>query len=131
LQKNFLELQNMPEEEWDLETRGTIEYFIAPNTILSHSVDHMAVYRFLPRAVDETVSELTIYTPEPVETDEAIAHYRRTLELHQRVAGDEDFVQQEAIQRSLASGLVTETIFGRNEPAAIHFHESLRALLRD
>jgi phenylpropionate dioxygenase-like ring-hydroxylating dioxygenase large terminal subunit len=130
LQKNFLELKNLPEDQWDLESRGTIEYFIAPNTILSHSVDHMAVYRFLPRSVDETVSELTIYTPEPVETEAGHEHYRRTLELHRRVSGGEDFVQQEAIQRSLASGLVEETIFGRNEPAAIHFHNSLRALLR-
>ena len=129
LQRNFLDLKELPEDEWDLDSRGTIEYFIAPNTILSHSVDHMAVYRFLPTAVDETVSELTIYTPKPVETDAERAHYRRTLELHQRVAGDEDFVQQEAIQRSLATGLVGETIFGRNEPAAIHFHNSLRALL--
>jgi len=130
LQKNFPELKDLPEEQWDLESRGTIEYFIAPNTILSHSVDHMAVYRFLPRAVDETVAELTIYTPKPVESDADREHYRRTLELHQRVSGGEDFIQQEAIQRSLASGLVKETIFGRNEPAAIHFHTAMRELLK-
>ena len=129
LQKNFLELKDLPEDQWDLESRGTIEYFIAPNTILSHSVDHMAVYRFLPRSVDETVAELTIYTPKPVESEVDQNHYRRTLELHQRVSGGEDFVQQEAIQRALASGLVKETIFGRNEPAAIHFHNALRELL--
>ena len=41
---------------------------------------------------------------------------------------NEDFIQQEAIQRSLASGLVKETIFGRNEPAAIHFHTAMREL---
>ena len=90
----------------------------------------MAVYRFLPRSVDETVAELTIYTPKPVESEADQAHYRRTLELHQRVSGGEDFIQQEAIQRSLSSGLVKETIFGRNEPAAIHFHNSLRELLQ-
>jgi len=130
LQKNFLELKDLPEDQWDLESRGTIEYFIAPNTILSHSVDHIAVYRFLPRSVDETVVELTIYTPKPVESEADHEHYRRTLELHQRVSGGEDFLQQEGIQRSLASGLVKETIFGRNEPAAIHFHTALRDLLQ-
>jgi hypothetical protein len=72
---------------------------------------------------------LTIYTPKPVESEADHTHYRRTLELHQRVSGGEDFIQQEAIQRSLASGLVKETIFGRNEPAAIHFHNALRDLL--
>jgi phenylpropionate dioxygenase-like ring-hydroxylating dioxygenase large terminal subunit len=129
LQKNFPELKDLPEDQWDLGSRGTIEYFIAPNTILSHSVDHLAIYRFLPTAVDETIAEMTIYTPKAVETEAEHEHYRRTLELHQRVSGGEDFIQQEGIQRSLATGLVKETIFGRNEPAAIHFHNSLRELL--
>ena len=130
LQKNFPELKDLAEDQWDLASRGTIEYFIAPNTILSHSVDHLAVYRFLPTAVDETIAEMTIYTPKPVESEADHEHYRRTLELHQKVSGGEDFIQQEGIQRSLASGLVKETIFGRNEPAAIHFHTALRELLR-
>ena len=130
LQKNFPELKDLPEDQWDLESRGTIEYFIAPNTILSHSVDHLAIYRFLPTDVDETTAEMTIYTPKAVESDAEHEHYRRTLELHKRVSGGEDFIQQEGIQRSLASGLVKETIFGRNEPAAIHFHNSLRELLK-
>ena len=90
----------------------------------------MAVYRFLPCSVDETVAELTIYTPKPVESDADHAHYRRTLELHQKVSGGEDFILQEAIQRSLSTGLVEETIFGRNEPAAIHFHTAMRELLK-
>ena len=130
LQKNFPELKDLPEDQWDLAARGTIEYFVAPNTILSHSVDHLAIYRFLPTAVDETVAEMTIYTPKPVESEADHDHYRRTLELHQKVSGGEDFIQQEGIQRALASGLVKETIFGRNEPAAIHFHTALRELLR-
>jgi phenylpropionate dioxygenase-like ring-hydroxylating dioxygenase large terminal subunit len=131
LQKNFPELAQLPEDQWDLSSRSTIEYFIAPNTILSHSVDHLALYRFLPQGVDDTISEMTIYTPAPVATDEQRAHYERTLELHQKVSGGEDFILQENIQRSLASGMVQETIFGRNEPAAIHFHEQLRRLIAE
>ena len=49
-------------------------------------------------AVDETVAEMTIYTPKPVESEADQEHYRRTLELHQRVSGGEDFIQQEGIQ---------------------------------
>jgi phenylpropionate dioxygenase-like ring-hydroxylating dioxygenase large terminal subunit len=131
LQKNFPELAQLPEDQWDLDARATIEYFIAPNTILSHSIDHLAVYRFLPQSVDDTISEMTVYTPAPVTTDEGRTHYDRTIELHKKVSGGEDFITQERIQRSLASGMVAETIFGRNEPAAIHFHEQLRALLAE
>ena len=46
-QKSILDLAEAPEDEWDLLSRATVEYLIAPNTILSHSVDHFAVYQFL------------------------------------------------------------------------------------
>ena len=127
-QKSILELGEAPEEEWELLSRATVEYLIAPNTILSHSVDHFAVYQFLPTAVDHTDITMTLYTPESV-TDRTRPHYERTLELHQRVGASEDFPQAVKIQQSLASGLVTETLVGRHEVALIHFHQALDQLL--
>lgn len=131
LQRDFVELADLPAEEWELASRSTIEYLLAPNTVLSHSVDHLAVYRFLPTAVDRTVVELVVHTPAPVDGDAGRAHFDRTLELHQRVSGGEDFAEQERIWRALASGAVTETVVGRNEPGVIHFHDQLNALLGD
>lgn len=127
-QKSILELAEAPEEEWDLLSRATVEYLIAPNVILSHSVDHFAVYQFLPTAVDHTDITMTLYTPEPV-TDQTRPHYERTLELHQRVGASEDFPQSVKIQQSLSSGLVEETLVGRHEVALIHFHQALDELL--
>lgn len=131
LQRNFTELASMPEHEWELASRGTIEYLVAPNTVLSHSVDHLGLYRFWPLAPDETRVDLTIYTPQPVDTDEARAHFARTLELHQKVSGGEDFAEQERIQFAMSSGVVDETIFGRNEPGVIRFHAALDELLAE
>lgn len=128
LQRNFAELADLPAEQWDLQSRSTIEYLLAPNTVVSHSVDHLALYRFVPTAADATAVELTMYTPEPV-PDAQRHHYDRTLELHRRVSGGEDFAEQERIQHCLASGQVTHTVFGRNEPGVIHFHQQLRALV--
>ncbi|MCY3960067.1 MAG: hypothetical protein OXG34_00145, partial [bacterium] len=105
-----------------------VEYLIAPNTILSHSVDHFAVYQFLPTSADHTDITMTLYTPEPV-TDRTRPHYDRTLELHQKVGAGEDFPQAVKIQQSLSSGLVTETLVGRHEVALIHFHRALDELL--
>ncbi|WP_419926306.1 aromatic ring-hydroxylating oxygenase subunit alpha [Candidatus Poriferisocius sp.] len=127
-QKSVLELAEVPEDEWDLLSRATVEYLIAPNTILSHSVDHFAVYQFLPTAVDRTDVTMTLYTPEPP-TDRTQRHYERTLELHQEVGADEDFPQAVKIQQSLDSGLVDETLVGRHEVALIHFHQALDELL--
>ena len=127
-QKSILELAEAPEDQWDLLSRATVEYLIAPNTILSHSVDHFAVYQFLPTSADHTDVTMTLYTPEPV-TDRTRPHYERTLELHQKVGAGEDFPQAVKIQRSLDSGLVAETLVGRHEVALIHFHQALDALL--
>ena len=128
-QKSILDLAEAPEDEWDLLSRATVEYLIAPNTILSHSVDHFAVYQFLPTAADHTDIAMTLYTPEPV-TDRTRPHYGRTLELHRRVGAGEDFPQAVKIQQSLSSGLVDETLVGRHEVALVHFHRALEELLR-
>jgi hypothetical protein len=125
LQKSLLDLKGTDPSSWELLPHGTVEYLISPSTVLSHSVDHLALYRFLPLAADRTAVEAMIYTPAPVETDRQATHYRRTLELHQRVSGDQDFTQCVKIQRSLETGRVDQVLFGRNEPAAIHFHRCL------
>ena len=129
LQKSLLELKGTDPAGWELLPHGTVEYLIAPATVLSHSVDHLALYRFLPLAADRTAVEATLYTPSPVETERQASHFRKTLELHQRVSGDQDFTQQVKIQRSLATGRVDRVLFGRNEPAAIHFHRSLEDVI--
>jgi len=128
LQKSLLGLRDRPEDEWELLPHGTVEYVLAPGGILSHSVDHVAFYRFVASAVDHTRVELTTYTPEPVADDAGREHYDRTIDLHVRVSGGEDFTQQVKLQRSLASGRHLGSVFGRNEPAAIHFHQTMRAL---
>lgn len=129
LMKSVLTLRDRPESEWDLLAHGTVEYFIAPNVVLNYSVDHLAVYRFVPLAADRTRATLTMYTPREITTDTETTHYRRTLALHQRVSGGQDFTKQEQIQRTLGSGALDHIVFGRNEPAAIHFHRTTRALL--
>jgi phenylpropionate dioxygenase-like ring-hydroxylating dioxygenase large terminal subunit len=129
-QKSLLGLAERPESEWDLLAHATIEYLVGANFLLSHSIDHVAAYRFVPEAPDRTRVELVLYTEEPI-GDEAARreHYDRTLALHVKVATDEDFDEQERIQANLASGAVPEVLFGRNEPAAAHLHRWVHELL--
>lgn len=128
LMKTVLGLRDVPEGEWTLLPHGTVEYLLTPNMVVNYSVDHVAIYRFVPLAPDRTRAELTIYTPQPVTTDDDRDHFARTLALHLRVSGGEDFTKQEEVQRGLASGAIDEVVFGRNEPAAILFHRTLDAL---
>jgi hypothetical protein len=41
----------------------------------------------------------------------------------------EDFPTGRSIQIGLASGAQTHTVFGRNEPAMIHYHKSMLVAL--
>lgn len=129
LMKSVFDQRDRDESEWNLLRHGTVEYFVSPNAVLNYSVDHVAVYWFEPLAPDRTRVLMTVYTPRPVELDEQRTHFEKTIALHRRVSGGEDFPKQQEVQRALASGLMREVVFGRNEPAAIHFHQTLRELL--
>jgi phenylpropionate dioxygenase-like ring-hydroxylating dioxygenase large terminal subunit len=129
-QKSLLQLAERPESEWDLLGHATVEYLVGANFLLSHSVDHVAAYRFVPEAPDRTRVELVLYTESPIgDEGPRREHYERTLALHVKVATDEDFHEQERIQANLASGAVPEVLFGRNEPAAAHLHRRVHELL--
>jgi hypothetical protein len=45
------------------------------------------------------------------------------------VVTGEDFPAGRTIQIGLTSGAQTHTVFGRNEPAMIHYHRSMREAL--
>jgi hypothetical protein len=45
------------------------------------------------------------------------------------VVTGEDFPAGRSIQIGLTSGAQTHTVFGRNEPAMIHYHRSMQAAL--
>jgi len=51
------------------------------------------------------------------------------LQLVLDVVTGEDFPTGRTIQPGLTSGAQARTVFGRNEPAMIHYHRSLRAAL--
>jgi hypothetical protein len=46
------------------------------------------------------------------------------------VVNGEDFPAGRTIQLGLTSGAQSHTVFGRNEPAMIHYHRSMQAALR-
>ncbi len=54
---------------------------------------------------------------------------RARLEHAIKTVLEEDFALGERMQRGFMSGLQTEVVYGRNEPALIHFHQRLRAAL--
>jgi len=129
--KKLERLKAEPEENWDLMWNTTLVYSLFPNTILMVQGDHVELARIFPREgrVDRAVMELGVYIPKAVETDEERTHWDKNMQLILDVVTGEDFPAGRSIQIGLTSGAQTHTVFGRNEPAMIHYHRSLRAAL--
>ncbi len=79
--------------------------------------------------VDRSQIEFAFYSPQPATTDKARAYWKKNYDLAVKTVLDEDFALGERMQRGFMSGLQDEVIYGRNEPALIHFHQRLRAVL--
>jgi phenylpropionate dioxygenase-like ring-hydroxylating dioxygenase large terminal subunit len=125
-------LKAEPEDKWDLMWNTTIIYSLFPNTLLLVQGDHVELARIFPcdGRVDRAVMELGLYVPRAPRTDEEHIHWDKNMNLVLDVVMGEDFPTGRTIQFGLASGAQTHTVFGRNEPAMIHYHRSLRAALR-
>jgi phenylpropionate dioxygenase-like ring-hydroxylating dioxygenase large terminal subunit len=105
---------------------GTIQYLIPPNAVLSHQVDHVQFWQIYPIGSDpgRCRVELHLYWPRPVD-DEGRRKAEFNLELLWKVTTTEDFPQSDRIHSNLVSGAIRELVFGRNEPALIHYHKQI------
>lgn len=129
--KKVERLKLEPEESWDLMWNTTIVYSLFPNTLLLLQGDHVELARVFPAEgrVDRSVMELSLYVPRAPTTDEERTHWDKNMQLVLDVVTGEDFRAGRTIQSGLRAGAQTHTVFGRNEPAMIHYHRSIRIAL--
>jgi phenylpropionate dioxygenase-like ring-hydroxylating dioxygenase large terminal subunit len=118
-----------PEDQWSLLPYGTIQYFLVPNGLVVHQLDHFEVWVVEPLSVNRTRTTTSVYAPSAPQTDKARDYFVKNLDLLLQVTGDEDFTLMAQIQRTLESGGLPELIYGRIEPPLIHFHQQVNALL--
>ena len=129
LRKDVVDETRKPKEEWSLLPYGTIQYFLVPNAVVVHQLDHVEVWRVEPLDVRTTRVTTSIHAPTEPETDRARRYWTRNLDLLLQVTGTEDFPLMEAVQANLDAGVVTELVHGRNEPPLIHLHRSIEDAL--
>jgi phenylpropionate dioxygenase-like ring-hydroxylating dioxygenase large terminal subunit len=129
--KKLERLKAEPEESWDLMWNTTLIYSLFPNTVLILQGDHVELSRIFPceARVDRAVMELTLYVPRAPITQEERTHWDKNMQLALDVVVGEDFPAGRSIQLGLTFGAQTHTVFGRNEPAMIHYHRSMQAAL--
>ncbi len=129
--KKLERLQSQPEQSWDLMWNTTLIYALFPNTLLVLQGDHVELVRIFPSEgrVDRALMELALYVPKAPTTDEERTHWDKNMQLVLDVVTGEDFPTGRTIQIGIASGAQTRVVYGRNEPAMIHYHQSLRSAL--
>ena len=123
------EVSQKPEPERRLLPHTTIEYYLLPNVVLTHQIDHVELWRAIPIRVDRTLVSTSLYAPEAPQTDAARGYWKKNLDVLLRITENEDFPMMAEIYRGLASGAVKELIYGKLEPALVHYHRSLDRLL--
>jgi phenylpropionate dioxygenase-like ring-hydroxylating dioxygenase large terminal subunit len=131
LRYSAAEWEGRPDGDWNVLANILPIYRLMPNSIIVFQSDHLETWRTLPCDVDRTLVEFALYVPEPPATDKARAYWQKNYDLAIRTVLDEDFALGEKMQRGFMSGLQAEVVYGRNEPALIHFHQRLKALLNE
>ena len=131
--RTIVEAREMPEKDWDLVTHTALVYVLFPNAVVVMQADHLETWRVYPvkDKPDECITCLDFYIPEPAETDSARRHWDRNMDLVIRTVAEEDFPTSEGIQFGFDSGAQDSIVFGRNEPALIHWQQSIAKALRD
>ncbi len=107
----------------------TTEYLIAPNVLLTHQVDHIQFWRVYPLdGAQRCLVELNVFWPNPADKpmdEEAWRKAKLNVDLVWQVTTDEDFPQSVNIHKNLASGVLPDLVFGKNEPALIRYHQNI------
>jgi phenylpropionate dioxygenase-like ring-hydroxylating dioxygenase large terminal subunit len=124
-QTSILDQADDPPETWRLLPHAVLQYFLAPNVVVSNLYGYVMTWRFVPRGVDRTEVHHTLYTYDAVDTDEQRAHYDQRFDAARSVTAEEDFPESEAVHRNLASGSLAATVAGCNEPGMVHFHRMI------
>jgi phenylpropionate dioxygenase-like ring-hydroxylating dioxygenase large terminal subunit len=117
-----------PKEEWSLIPYGTIQYFVVPNALVVHQLDHVELWRLEPLDVGRVRTHTSIFAPTPP-TESAQRYWTKNLDLLLQVTGSEDFPTMERIYATLKSGALPELVYGRIEPPLVHFHSALNEAL--
>ncbi|MDF1721389.1 MAG: SRPBCC family protein [Minwuia sp.] len=124
-------LRDKPESDWHLVPETAMIYTFFPNVTLVVQAGHVEMWRSYPADGVPGASrvQVSVFTPEAVEAEKARAFYEKNIDLAIRTVDGEDFPLSEHIQTGHGAGAHDAVIYGRNEPALIHYHQSLVAAL--
>ena len=126
------EMLKLPESEWRVTTAGLPAYWLFPNVQLLPSEFGCFLVRAYPTpgTAGHHTSRITFYIWPGIEEDSAEEGMLRNIgEGFSSIIRDEDYVVAASQQKAANEGSLEHVLFGRNEPALHHYHNTYRSAL--
>jgi phenylpropionate dioxygenase-like ring-hydroxylating dioxygenase large terminal subunit len=126
------EMRLLPEAEWNISAAALPVYWLFPNVQLMPFDEGLYLLRAYPVPGDpgRHISKVSFYLRPPQDgSDQARETAQEVARGFSEVIRDEDYVMAASQQRSAESGAVQFSVFGRNEPALHHYHNTYRRAL--
>jgi phenylpropionate dioxygenase-like ring-hydroxylating dioxygenase large terminal subunit len=124
----IMDLEDVPEEQWDPLQNMVVIYALFPNIVLSATIANGELFRVYPG--DAPGRSITVHqnsTPLDLSDDATAAGAAAVFDYAHSTVRDEDYALVEHLQANLASGVREHLVFGRNEPGLQHRHETWAA----
>lgn len=119
----ILDLEGVPEEQWDPLQNMVVIYALFPNIVLSATIANGELFRVYP---GETPGRsITVHqnsTPLDVSEESVAAGAAAVFDYAHSTVRDEDYALVAGLQANLQSGVRERLVFGRNEPGLQHRH---------
>jgi len=129
------EMRLLPEDQWDITVAGLPVYWLFPNVILMPFEIGVFLVRAYPDRSDpgRHVSRIDFYVrPSAIDSKPDVAEFLSSIATNfAEIIRDEDYVMSSSQQTAANGRSLDRIIFGRNEPALHHYHNTYRSLLGD
>jgi len=127
----ILDLEDVPEEQWEPLQAMVVIYALFPNIVISCTVANGELFRIYPGDVpSRSVTVHQNSTPLDVSDESTAAGAAAVFEYAHSTVRDEDYALVAGLQANLESGVREHLVFGRNEPGLHHRHATWTEAIR-
>ena len=122
----ILDLENVPEEQWEPLQNMVVIYALFPNIVLSATIANGELFRVYP--ADVPGRSITVHqnsTPLDLSDESMAAGAAAVFDYAHATVRDEDYALVAGLQANLESGAREHLVFGRNEPGLQHRHQTV------
>jgi carnitine monooxygenase subunit len=127
----ILDLEEVPEEQWDPLQNMVVIYALFPNIVLSVTIANGELFRVYP--TDMPGRSITVHqnsTPLDLSDESTAAGAAAVFDYAHATVRDEDYALVQGLQANLETGVREHLVFGRNEPGLQHRHQTWAAAVK-